>query len=857
MKPFPNLAAATEIILDIETTGPDWRRDKPVGYVVTWGPAPEETGYWPTAHASGNEHPDQVRAWVRDTVGRPGLRVSGHNLIFDLHMAGRDGIEIAGPVECTMVNMALIDEHRYQYNLEAVAQYYGAPAKQVDIYDYIAEKLGVKPESDKPAARRKLIGHFWKLDGQDPHAQGYAAGDGTSTWHVKAQQQRDLDNDELRTVWDVECRLVRVLFKMEQRGVRVDMDRLATVKVQLQKMLEDARRTMRSDFKALSHKHVEEFLRAEGVDFRDAPATASGGPSFVEAWLETTEPGARVLLVRRIENLFSSFIDPMESEHLVGDRIHTDFNQLKQDDYGTISGRLSSSKPNMQQVPKRNKLLAKLFRSVFLPEVDHRWGSCDYSQCFAAGTKISVPSGTKNIEEIKSGDWVYSFNRQRRLVLRKVSHAACTGTRSLYRVHWRTFKGRRGHVDTTVNHRFRKINGEYISVAEMLANQQKTGRLSVSLLALRRDTTMHGSIRRSEVYLHATGHDRLKESRFVFEQVYRRFPEQVHHADGDQTNNDPNNLIGATAKTHTQHHRKRPDLTSAVIARAYQQYGSLTATARALQCSRSTITHHLKNHIVYRVEELGVIEPVYDIQVDGSHNFIANEVCAHNCEFRIFADYSEAAVLIDGYNATPPVDIHSYIASMLSVERDPTAKRINLGMLYGMGKGKLARSLKISDGLATIYRNEYDRFLPEARSFLKSAEFWARKRGWVRTKLKRRARFPDLNLCHKAGSRIIQGTNADIIKLKNVEVAEMLIAERAQSAPTLTVHDELTFTIHREEQHLFKRCIEVMQDFSEGQPIHFKIPITVDANLGDNWSEATFPERKRESEARPAWQETV
>lgn len=604
---LPNLSAAKQIVLDTETTGPDWRRDKVVGYVVTWGPKPEETGYWPVAHASGNvANPDQARAWVRDLVARPDLRVIGHNLIFDLHTCHRDGIAINGPLECTMVNMALIDEHRYgAYNLEAVAQSYNAPPKQTDIYQYIEEKLGVKPDS--PAKRKNLIGHFWKLPGDDPHAVDYATSDGTATWHVRESQQHDLDADDLRLVWGVESRLIRVLFQMERRGVRIDLDRLAAVKIQLQRMLEDARKSMKPSFNARSPKDVEEYLVSQNVPVHEAPRTPkSNKGSYIEAWLQDFEAGERVLLVRRIENLFNSFINPLESEHLLNGRVHTDFNQLRQDDYGTISGRLSSSHPNLQQVPKRNKALARLFRSIFLPEAGHVWGSCDYSQC----------------------------------------------------------------------------------------------------------------------------------------------------------------------------------------------------------------------------------------------------------EFRIFADYTEAAVLIDGYNRVPPRDIHQYIADVLSVERDPTAKRLNLGLLYGMGRIKLARSLKVDQPKADSYRNEYDRFLPEAREFLKTAEYWGKKRGWVRTKLKRRARFPDLNLAHKAGSRIIQGTNADVIKLKNVECAEFLLAEGAESAPTLTVHDELTFSIHRDEMKMFDRCVEIMQDFSPGQVMEFKVPMLVEANVGATWAEATFPDKKQDKEARPAWQKS-
>jgi len=587
VKPFPNLSAARAVVLDTETTGVDWRRDRPVGYVVAWGPAPDEVGYWPTAHATGRQEPDKVRAWVRDLVARPDLKIVNHALKFDLHMADRDGIQVAGPLECTLVNMALIDEHRRSYGLDTVAETYEAPAKKTDIYQYLSSKFGLKADTEKDA--RKTIGMLHQLDAEDPRVHEYACGDGTATWHVWQKQQADLDADNLRTVWGVECRLIRVLYHMERRGVRIDQDQLARVKLAMQRMLEEARRSMPKDFNARSSKQVQAYLESDGVD--GWPRTEKGAPSFTEAWLEESEAGKRIIAIRRIENLLASFIGPLENLHIINGRVHPDFNQLRQDDYGTISGRLSCSFPNLQQVPKRNVDLARLYRSIFLPEEGHEWGSADYNQA----------------------------------------------------------------------------------------------------------------------------------------------------------------------------------------------------------------------------------------------------------EFRIFADYTQSAALIEGYRQVPPRDIHMFVSEMISVPRYQ-AKRINLGLLYGMGKGKLARSTKTTVEQAAEWRRLHDLAIPEGRTFLRAAESAARARGWVRTKLHRRARFPDVRICHKAGSRVIQGTNADIIKLKNVECAEHLAG--SESAVTLSIHDELTFSIAPGEHRRFLECVSIMSNFTKGQPIEFQVPMAVDAHTGRNWSEASFPEGK-------------
>ena len=67
-------------------------------------------------------------------------------------------------------------------------------------------------------------------------------------------------------------------------------------------------------------------------------------------------------------------------KYQVKGRIHAEINQLRSDNGGTVSGRLSMSNPNLQQVPARNKEFGPKIRSLFVPEEGHKWGSFDYSQ---------------------------------------------------------------------------------------------------------------------------------------------------------------------------------------------------------------------------------------------------------------------------------------------------------------------------------------------------------------------------------------------------------------------------------------------------------------------------------------------
>ena len=82
--------------------------------------------------------------------------------------------------------------------------------------------------------------------------------------------------------------------------------------------------------------------------------------------------------LRETDKADSTFIDTiMRHEH--NGRIHTEFHQLRSDDGGTVTGRFSSSNPNLQQIPARDPEIKKLIRGLFIPEEYTEWGSFDYS----------------------------------------------------------------------------------------------------------------------------------------------------------------------------------------------------------------------------------------------------------------------------------------------------------------------------------------------------------------------------------------------------------------------------------------------------------------------------------------------
>jgi DNA polymerase-1 len=375
------IKGSTYMVVDVETDGLDWKKNKTVGYVLSFGPLDADGVYLPIRHeAGGNLDEKNVLGMLRDALPAVPV-VIGHNLQFDLQFIEADGIRILNPktrFEDTQINACLIDELSASFSLDAQAKKFGVQVKRGDtLYEHMAKIFGGEPV-------RSQMANFWKLRGDDPYAVSYAVGDGASTWQLWAKQQSFLDEKDgqgydLRQVWDVECRLIPILAAMSKKGVRVDEDRLVQVRRLVERKLQSARAGLPEGFNERSGPAVRKYMEAQGLD--DFPRTEKGNPSFPESYMLTNEPGRRVIAVRKMSNLLNSFVIPLQERHLHKGRVHTTFNQARSDEFGTITGRLSSSDPNLQQVPKRNKELGPIFRSVFVPDEGMIWGSADLSQC--------------------------------------------------------------------------------------------------------------------------------------------------------------------------------------------------------------------------------------------------------------------------------------------------------------------------------------------------------------------------------------------------------------------------------------------------------------------------------------------
>ena len=376
------------IAYDTETRGLDWKKNHPVGYVIT---TKEFSTYVPIRHGGGGNLADSrcrpldspdgevyphtfedhlARAFAERASKK--LLTVGHNLKFDMHFSANQGIYLGRECGDTGLNAAMLDEYSRSFSLENVAKVEGVTAKKgEELYEHMSKVLG-------GVADRKIMEHFWKLPGNDPIAVDYAMGDGTSTFEVWESQVKQIEEEEMSFIHKVESELIWTLFRMERRGIKVDEKYIAQLGQAVAEEIREALQRLPDNFNVRSGPSVRKLFEDTGIT--NWPTTELGNPSFTEKFLKQSQPGRDIIAVRQLRNLLATFVDPLRTQHMFNGRVHTHIHQLKADEFGTVGGRISCSDPNLLAVPKRNKAIGPRFRRVFIADEGMDFWEADYKQ---------------------------------------------------------------------------------------------------------------------------------------------------------------------------------------------------------------------------------------------------------------------------------------------------------------------------------------------------------------------------------------------------------------------------------------------------------------------------------------------
>ena len=372
---FPSMKGKKVVAVDLETCdtdlrkmGPGWPKQvgKVIGIAVSSG---DFTAYYPIAHdGGGNMDRKPVLKYVKEICEDESIQKVFHNAQYDIGWLSVLGIEVKGYIHDTMIAAALLDENRFSYTLNSIVSEFLGEYKDEKVLKAKAEELGVDPKAEMFKMPAEFVGE-------------YAEADAKLTWRLHERLITEIEKEELDRVYDIECRLIRVIFNMTKRGVRVDMDKALGLK---RKLLNKERQYLKR-IKDITGLNVQVWAaRSVAAAFDSAnleyPHTELGAPSFTQTFLETHahELPRMITKARVLNKLQGTFIDGI-ARYIHNGRLHAHINQIRGDAGGTVTGRFSMYAPNLQQMPIRNEFGSEL-RKIFIPEEGEDWLSADYSQ---------------------------------------------------------------------------------------------------------------------------------------------------------------------------------------------------------------------------------------------------------------------------------------------------------------------------------------------------------------------------------------------------------------------------------------------------------------------------------------------
>lgn len=374
---------------------------------------------------------------------------------------------------------------------------------------------------------------------------------------------------------------------------------------------------------------------------------------------------------------------------------------------------------------------------------DDRSGPKSYRSCVAKGTMIEVvrdlsehPYGIP-IEKVKEGDYVYCYDNNLKLRIRKVSWAGKTGCRKVIRIRWASCRGERGFLDLTPDHEIRFLNGEYIRADRIKQGDDFRTSFDNKHTPKRRVLAMARYKNKKDLINQTGREDPIYDHRLIYSELVGDLKdnEVVHHKDNNHYNNTPSNLEKHTPSSHAKLHggplsnpivRERAYKTRVlnllkygytgpkgpeskmwihlskiqmlrmlssvggkvtqirnqdmmdfnsfkrkaklyginlkIVKDRYDIKGRYISRGRLKKACRKGIQYlkkwfgsnhykayrqakqrgfkikkyveridSLNNHKIIGIEYLDQKVDVYDIEVEEFHNFIANEICVHNC----------------------------------------------------------------------------------------------------------------------------------------------------------------------------------------------------------------------------------
>jgi len=373
---FPDLSKYDEIAIDLETKDPDLKSMGSGsvignGAVVGIAVAVEGwSGYYPIAHeGGGNMDIRMVLNWFTDVLKTPAIKIF-HNAMYDVCWIRSMGLEIQGKIVDTMIAGSLVDENRFRYDLGSLGRDYVGIGKNEAVLKETADHWGIDAKSEMYKLPAMYVGE-------------YAEQDALLTLKLWQEMKKQIEHEDVQSIFDLETELFPCLVDMRFLGVRVDVQAANQLKKQLveeeQSSLLKVKKETGIDIQIWAARSIAKVFEKLNLPYDVTAKTQA--PSFTKNFLQNHPHPVvqQIARAREINKSHTTFIDTI-LKHSHKGRIHAEINQIRSDQGGTVTGRFSYNNPNLQQIPARNKELGPRIRSLFIPEEGCTWGCFDYSQ---------------------------------------------------------------------------------------------------------------------------------------------------------------------------------------------------------------------------------------------------------------------------------------------------------------------------------------------------------------------------------------------------------------------------------------------------------------------------------------------
>lgn len=384
------------VAFDTETTSLDVLDAELVG--MSFATAEGEAAYVPVP--ANREEAQKIVDAFRPFFHSEKIMKVGQNIKFDLNVLANYGIEISAPMFDTMLAHYILQPEQ-RHNMDYLAEIY-LNYRTIHIEELIGEKKGGGQKNMRDLSPTLI--------------RDYACEDADITLRLMRPLREELEkNNQLDVFQNIEMPLMPVLAEMERNGVRIDTAALEDTgnafRTEMEQLEKEIFEMAGHEFLLTSPRQVGEVLFGEMGLNEKARKTKSGQYSTSEEELEKIRHKHpivdKILQHRGLKKLLSTYIEALPK--LINKRtghIHTSFNQAV-----TATGRLSSSNPNLQNIPVRGEN-GREIRKAFIPEEGQIFFSADYSQ-IELRLMAHLSGDTHLIEAFNNGEDIHAATAAR------------------------------------------------------------------------------------------------------------------------------------------------------------------------------------------------------------------------------------------------------------------------------------------------------------------------------------------------------------------------------------------------------------------------------------------------------------